>query len=280
MVRYLLLLVVLPFLLIGCTRATTTGEMKSAAGEIRAVTFNIRYDNPNDGVHAWSNRRERVAELLREFDADIIALQEAMKHQLDFLQRELPDWTFIGVGRTDGRDAGEFSPIGFRTERFELVEWGTWWLSPTPDQPSRGWDAALPRIATWARLRDLHAGVSFLVVGTHFDHRGEIARDESAKLIASKLADEPRVLLMGDFNAVPESPPHRAFVPDMTDAAGDDQRATWCGWDGEPDPGRRIDWILARGLVRTAYEVPAWSRPDRPESDHLPVIAEFIIASP
>lgn len=279
MVRYLLL-VVLPFLLIGCTRATTTGEMKTTAGEIRAVTFNIRYDNPNDGVHAWSNRRERVAELLRGFDADIIALQEAMKHQLDFLQSELPDWTFIGVGRTDGRDAGEFSPIGFRTEQFELIEWGTWWLSPTPDQPSRGWDAALPRIATWARLRDLHAGVSFLVVGTHFDHRGEIAREESAKLIDSKLADEPRVLLMGDFNAVPKSPPHRALVPNMTDAAGDDQRATWCGWDGEPDPGRRIDWILARGLIRTAYDVPAWSMPDRPESDHLPVVATFIIASP
>lgn len=276
-----LMILALSCALIGCaSEPVATRGAATPSASLRAVTFNIRYDNPNDGVHTWLNRRDRVAQLLREFDADVIALQEALKHQLDFLQSELPGWTFVGVGRTDGDESGEFSPVGFRTDRFELIDWGTWWLSPTPEHPSRGWDAALPRIATWVRMRDVESDLTSLVVGTHFDHRGEVARLESARLLAAKLADEPHVILMGDFNAPPDSPPHRALVPSMIDAAGDDSRATWCGWDGEPDPGRRIDWVLSRGFTRISYDVPAWSTPDRPESDHLPVLADFSVASP
>lgn len=260
------------FLLTGCGPGRTAGE-SMARSSWRAMTFNIRYDNPGDGEHAWPHRRERVAALLREHDPDVIALQEALKHQLDYLRGELAEWTFVGVGRSDGKESGEYSPVGFRTARFDLLAWGTWWLSPTPEKPSKGWDAALPRIATWARLRDREAETTLLVVGTHFDHIGETARRESAKLLAVKLADEPRVILMGDFNAIPDTPPHQALVPGLTDSAGDDRRATWCGWDGEPDEGRRIDWILTRGFKVTDYDVPVWSDMAHPESDHRPVVA-------
>lgn len=271
----------LPFLcavmtLGGCASTAETDRPTSRQESIRAMTFNIRYDNAADGEHAWPHRRERVAELIRTADPDCIALQEVLSHQLSFLTNELGDeWEFVGVGRSDGKEAGEFSPIGYRRDRFTQIAWGTWWLSPTPQVPSRGWDAALPRIATWIRLHDVATGETLLVVGTHFDHRGEEARVESARFLANQLNDESRVILMGDFNAPPGSLAHRLLTTQLTDTAGDDTRATWCGWDGVPDPGRRIDWILSRGFSTERYEVPNWDDPSRPESDHLPVMADL-----
>lgn len=247
---------------------------------ITAVTFNIRYDTASDGVHAWPHRRDNLIELVRSFDADLVGYQEVLQRQLDTLREAFEDeMTFLGVGRDDGETRGEFSPLAFRTDRFELIEWGTWWLSPTPDRPSRGWDAALPRIATWARLRDRSTDTALLAVSTHFDHRGAEARLESARLLVDKLADEPRVILLGDFNARPNSPPHTTFTAAFTDAAGDDDRATWCGWSGQPQPGARIDWILLRGYSATRYDVPAWRNPEKPESDHLPVIATLTLST-
>lgn len=243
---------------------------------LRVVTFNIRYDTPSDGVHAWPQRRENVVALLRSFDADLIGLQEVLSRQLAFVRDELKEWTWIGVGRDDGANRGEFSPLGFRASRFTLVDHGTWWLSDTPETPSVGWDAALPRIATWALLHDQHNHHELLVVNTHFDHRGAEARLRSARLLVEQLRPHERVILMGDFNAWPQSPPHETLVSIFTDAAGADSRATWCGWDGEPDDGARIDWILLRGFSARAYEVPAWKNRERPESDHLPVIADVV----
>lgn len=263
-----------------------------------ALTFNIRYDNPGDGVHAWPDRRDRVVALIRSLDADVVGLQEVLPSQRAYLEEHLGEaaavgdsqsaapphrdeaagqpprrYVFRGVGRDDGAGRGEQSPVLYRADRFDELGWGTWWLSETPDQPSRGWDGALNRIATCVRLKDRSTGTTLLVVSTHFDHRGERARLESARLLAAKLGEEPRIVLLGDFNASPGSPPHRVLTGFLTDAAGDDDRATWCGWDGEPDPGARIDWILTRGFTPAGYRVHAWADRDRPESDHLPVAA-------
>jgi len=273
----------LEFVLILCLFATlAAGASASQTDEspaLRCVTFNIRYDNPDDGVHAWPERRERVIELIESFDADVMGVQEVLPHQRAYLESRLDGYTFRGVGRTDGEKRGEQSPVAYRTGRFEELGFGTWWLSPTPGTPSRGWDAALPRIATWLRLRDKQSDERILVVCTHFDHRGEQARRESAKLLHEKLKGAPRVILLGDFNATPGSKPHRTLSESFADAAGDDDRATWCGWDGKPDPGRRIDWILLRGFEVTAYDVPAWRDAARPESDHLPVVATVELKS-
>lgn len=263
---------------------------------LTVVSFNIRYDNPGDGENAWPKRRDRVIALLRSFEADLIGLQEVLPGQRRDLEVALgrttdetgkpgTGYVFRGVGRDDGVNRGEQSPVLYRADRFEEVAWGTWWLSETPDKPSRGWDAALNRVATWVRLKDRVTGQSLLAVSTHFDHRGEQARLESARWLASRLADEPRVVLLGDFNARPGSPPHLALTTveareDATtralrDAAGDDASPTWCDWDGEPDDGMRIDWILLRGYEVERYQVPAWSDRTRPESDHLPVAARL-----
>jgi len=239
---------------------------------LRVVTWNIRFDNPADGPHAWPLRRDRVAGMLRSFDADIISLQEVLAWQLEFLRRELRQYEFVGVGRNDGHAAGEFAPVAFHRDRFRAQASGTWWMSPTPDQPGIGWDASTHRIATWVRLLDLDTNQELLVLSVHLDHRGESSRRESALLLDRLLREETSVILMGDFNAAPNSQPHGTLTTNLIDAAGPDRRATWCGWDGAPDPGRRIDWILLRGFRSIAYHVPQWSDRTKPESDHLPVI--------
>lgn len=253
------------------------GSVAAGKAQLRAATFNIRYDNTADGAHAWSERRERVIALIESLDADIVGLQEVLPAQMEYLREHLPHYTIRGVGRSDGRSKGEASPIAYRTKRFDEIDFGTRWLSETPDRPSRGWDAALPRVATHLRLRDRVSSHEILVIATHFDHRGAKAREESAKLLATLLADEPRVLLLGDFNAEPESKPHAILTGTLTDAAGDNDDPTWTGFDGVPDPGRRIDWILVRGFRVAGYRVHDWSNPERPESDHLLVIANLML---
>jgi endonuclease/exonuclease/phosphatase family metal-dependent hydrolase len=209
-----------------------TNESKSeklpGTDSLRVMTFNIRYDNPRDGENVWPNRREKVASMIRLHGADIAGLQEALKNQIDELAKLLPAYDWIGVGRNDGKDAGEFTPIFFRRDRVELVEKNTFWLSETPQTAgSRSWDAALPRIVTWAKFRkrdgvsrsdalrrngDLsrsaadapqsgekdrsHAergnesdGDEFYVFNTHFDHLGAVARLESALLLRNKAAE-------------------------------------------------------------------------------------------
>src|SRR6056297_2032192 len=156
-----------------------------SSSTITIMSYNIRYDNPDDGINAWPNRQDHVAEIMADiYSADIIGVQEALKHQLDDLQARMPGYSWVGVGRDDGRDKGEFSPIFYKTDRFDLIATNTFWLSQTPDRPgSRSWDAAITRIATWARLSDHESGREFYVINTHFDHRGEEARVKSAQLI-------------------------------------------------------------------------------------------------
>ena len=148
---------------------------------VTAMTFNIRYDNPNDGVDAWENRKDWVSEVIAESGAEFVGLQEAMLHQVSHLDSAGSTYDWIGVGRDDGENKGEFSPILFDTSKWKVLEWSTRWLSPTPDSIGvAGWDAALPRIATVANFKHLRTGFELRVINTHFDHRGQKARLESA----------------------------------------------------------------------------------------------------
>lgn len=182
---------------------------------LKIMTFNIRYDNPGDGVHAWNHRKERVANILHFYSADVFGLQEALHHQVAYIEEQFPDFKRVGVGRDDGREKGEYSPVFYNPSVLESLDQGTFWLSQTPNQPSKDWDAALPRIATWVLLRHLSSGDTLLVCNTHFDHRGERARLESAKLLKAKLPHLARthpIVLMGDFNSSPESSPYQTLV--------------------------------------------------------------------
>jgi endonuclease/exonuclease/phosphatase family metal-dependent hydrolase len=207
------------------------------------------------------------------------------------LDARLPGFARVGVGRADGRAGGEFSAILYRTDRLELLDSGTFWLSPTPGVAgSRGWDAAIERVATWARFRDRVTGCRHLHLNTHFDHIGELARQESARLIRRRLAelsDGLPAVVTGDLNADPTSAPHRILTRDTIAGAiaplRDAYDASLAGHYGPTstwtafraiEPGRRIDYVLVSSPVRVlAHGIITDSWDGRFPSDHLPVLA-------
>jgi len=172
---------------------------------LRLMTYNIRLDLASDGVNSWPHRRDWVAAQIVWLHPDIFGLQEVQPNQKSELAADLPQYRLFGGGRDDGKEKGEASPLGFDTRRFDFLDGGMFWLSPTPTVPSRGWDAAYNRIATWARLRVHGTRQVILAVNTHWDHIGVIARRQSAAQITQWLASNAghceQVMLFGDFNS-------------------------------------------------------------------------------
>lgn len=174
--------------------------------QLRWGTFNIRLKNNGDSKlgFGWEVRNDRVAGYIKDKKLDIVGMQEVLHPQLEDLIARLPEYDYVGVGRTDGKTKGEYSPIFFLKDKFEVLDKGNFWLSETPDVPgSKGWDAALERIASYVKLKDKASGKIFMGVNTHFDHVGVTARKESAKLIMRKIQEivgtRPAVVT-GDFN--------------------------------------------------------------------------------
>lgn len=257
------------------------------ARTIGVMTFNIRYDNPSDGVHRWDLRKDWVGEIINTTFPDIVGIQEALRHQLDSLAVRLPEYQWTGVGRSDGLNSGEFSPIFYRADRLVLQDGGTFWLSDTPDSTgSVGWDAALPRIVTWGRFLNLRSGDSFYAFNTHFDHRGVVARLESAKLIVDRvlqIAGSSPYILTGDFNFQDSSPAYTALLDDGVNGTGlTDSRSvaemadigTFRGFETGSTEPRTIDYIfVSPDVIPTGHRVLDESRDGRYPSDHLPVYA-------
>lgn len=264
-------------------------ESRAEGDAIQVMTYNIRYLNNTDGEDVWSNRADKVAETIAL--ADVAGLQEAVADQVDDLARRLPEYAWIGVGRTDGKRDGEMVPIFYRKDRIKLIAGDTFWLSETPDTiGSRGWDAALPRHATWAVFQDIISGKQFLMVNTHFDHRGQQARLESARLLAKRLEqNHPQLplILTGDFNCRPDSEPYAVLTAGdvglhFTDTLanyqpqGDQPAGTWNGF--KEIQSNRIDFIFtARGAHAQETKIldPRTSS-GRFASDHLPVLTSLV----
>ncbi len=254
---------------------------------VRVMSFNIRYDEPRDGVNAWSNRKQKVADVIRFHKADLVGVQEALLTQLRDLETMLPDMAWCGVGRTDGKEAGEYSAILYRKSRFQIQECRTFWLSPTPDVAgSKGWDAALPRIVTWAKFRDRVTKKTFIHFNTHFDHVGQTARVESSKLILQRIvgaAGKLPFVLTGDFNVVESNEAYKTIAGGMSDAryvsvnphfGGD---STWTAFK-QIEPGRKIDYIFVRkGIKVLEHGILSDQWNGLFASDHLPVLAEIEI---
>lgn len=258
------------------------------------MSFNLRYDNPADGPNAWPRRRDRVAGAIRFHGAQVVGVQEALAPMLQELDALLPTYKRVGVGRSDGVARGEFSAILYDTTRVTALESGTFWLSPTPEVVgSKGWDAALERIATWARFRDVRSGCTWVHVNTHFDHVGDSARVESARLIRRRLgalANGLPLTMTGDFNATPS---HPAYTTLTTGTGTDDSRplrdamhvsdtphygpfSTWNGFT-EIEPDRRIDFVFVSDGVRVLRHGILSDRWEgRFLSDHLPVLASVL----
>jgi endonuclease/exonuclease/phosphatase family metal-dependent hydrolase len=256
---------------------------------ITIMSYNIRYDNPGDGINAWANRKNHVADMMAGiYKADIIGVQEALRHQLDDLQDRMTTYSWVGVGRDDGRDRGEFSPIFYSTERFELVATNTFWLSETPHMPgSKSWDAAIARIATWAKFKDLATNGEFYVVNTHFDHIGETARLESAKMITAFVEDLEHnlpVVVTGDFN-VPESSKVYSVLtdfPKLSDAryasnsGHKGPTASFSDWEILQPEESRIDYIFVSDDIKVESHLISDDKyNERFPSDHLPVVAKI-----
>lgn len=251
---------------------------------IQIISYNIRYNNPRDGVNAWPNRKENVKALVRFHDADIVCAQEVLDDQYEELLT-MPDFAGVGVGRDDGIKKGEFSPILFNTKRFTMMDSGTFWLSKTPEMPSKGWDAALNRICTWVKLYDKLNKRNFLVFNTHFDHIGVQARIQSALLIKQKIEKIDRnlpVIFTGDLNVTPETDAIatiRTFLKDTREeseepAYGPD--GTFNDFKFESSLKERIDYIFINRYFKVQkFAVLSDSKDQRYFSDHLPVFAKI-----
>ena len=181
------------------------------------ATYNIRQQNGVDNAagNGWERRAPYVAQLVRFHDFDIFGTQEGFKNQLEDMKANLPGYDYIGAGRDDGKEAGEHSAIFYRTDLFDVVDHGDFWLSENPDRPGLGWDAACVRICTWGKFRHKPSGKEFLFFNLHMDHIGTTARVESAKLIKRKIDEfgsELPTFLTGDFNVDQHSPSYATII--------------------------------------------------------------------
>ena len=184
--------------------------------QIEWATFNIRYDNPGDSLNNWKYRKDTVCKFILEKHLDIVGMQEVLHNQLEDLKAGLPGFSEVGVGRDDGKTAGEYAPLFFRADKFELLDSNTFWLSQYPDSVGFiGWDGACTRIATWAKLKDKATGKIFMAVNTHFDHVGVEARRQGALLIIQRIKEivgnQPAVVT-GDFNVNDQSEAYQTMT--------------------------------------------------------------------
>ena len=250
------------------------------------ITYNIRYNTPSDKENAWPNRRAEVMNLLKRHNADIFSVQEALYDQIMDLKDGMSGFDYVGVGRDDGNINGEFSAIYYNSTRYALIENGTFWLSETPEIPSKSWDAALNRICTWARLKEKETRMTFYIFNTHFDHIGVKARKESAILILKKIDEisvrKDPVILTGDFNLKPEEKPLvliRQRLKDSRQISATIPQGpvgTFNDFDFASKLENRIDYIFVNKMVDVRkYTVLTDSRNNHYPSDHLPVLVEI-----
>lgn len=258
------------------------------------MTFNVRYNEPRDGVNAWTNRKTKVADVIRFHKADLVGVQEAQFNQIQDLEKLLPDFAWCGIGR-DGENKGEFSAILYRKSRFKLIETDTFWLSETPEKiGAKGWDADYPRIVTWSKFQDRQTKITFYHFNTHFDHIGKQARTESSKLLLAqiqKIAVKNPFVVTGDFNAKEDTNVYRILTGKEENKNFKLIDARFVSVNGhfggnstfsafkELTPDNKIDYIfvgektkvLEHGILSDRWD-GLWA------SDHLPVLAEIIYA--
>ncbi|MDT0643207.1 endonuclease/exonuclease/phosphatase family protein [Zunongwangia sp. F363] len=254
---------------------------------MKVMTYNIKYANEDDGENSWSFRKEALTGLLKFFEPDIIGLQEALQEQLAYFQDNLKRYEYVGVARKDGKTEGEFSPVLYRSDKFEVLHSDTFWLSETPEKPSKGWDAAYPRICTYAIFKHKETGKKFCFFNTHFDHRGDEARKKSARLIYKKTEELNKenlpVILTGDLNLEPQAEGVQYLAEKFldsreackTESFGPEK--TFNAYHLDDAPISRIDYIFIsrEGVEIEKYGVLNNSYDQKYPSDHFPVMVEL-----
>lgn len=269
--------VLIPFILL--ISITASGQ------KINVMTYNIRYDNPGDGANNWDNRKKDVVKLIRKYTPVIFSIQEGLQNQVTYIDSCFKNYTYIGVGRTDGYQKGEYSAIFYDTTLYSVLDHSTFWLSKTSDTVSIGWDAVLERICTYGLFMQKETGKQFWVFNTHFDHIGESARKHSAKLIINKIIDlnnqDLPLVLTGDLNAEPGSRAIKILEKYLqradliSEAKPQGPSATFTGFESGTLPEKHIDYIFVSNFLVLNYaHITDKRKDDLFISDHLPVLAE------
>ncbi|KAL2169597.1 hypothetical protein VTG60DRAFT_5909 [Thermothelomyces hinnuleus] len=275
---------------------------------VRLITFNVRYatEHPSPNEEPWSVRCPRLCAQLKFIvsghDSAFICLQEVLHSQLTDIQARLgSSWGHIGRGREDGNEEGEYSPIFFRADHWECERSSTYWLSPTPEVPSKGWDAALERIVTMGYFRHKGTGAAVVVMSTHLDHRGEVAREQSARLLLEFARTwpterapgaSPPVLLGGDFNSTPTDRAYKVLtepgsgVRDISglvpeEAMYGNREITFTSFGDTNEEPKRIDFLFASDAGNLGFVTFA-ILPNKFDdgiylSDHRPVVSDIRI---
>lgn len=250
---------------------------------IRVVSYNIRLDHAGDNQNNWHNRKADMLNYLNDQIADFIGVQEAISHQLAYLLEGNKRYKYIGVGRDDGISGGEFSAIIYDAERWSPIESNTFWLSETPFNVSKGWDAVCHRVVTYGLFKNKE-NQQLLVLNTHFDHVGKEARVKSIELINEFISsfENQAIVLTGDFNFTPDDQNYKMLTSNLKDAFVQNGKDGWVGtFNGFGDDNkasRRIDYVLSQGLRMLSYQVdqPKTSK-DLQLSDHYPVLVNYKI---
>lgn len=256
------------------------------AQDLKVMTYNIRLSLESDKENAWDNRKEDALALMSYYHPDYFGVQEAVPQQMVDIKTNLKDYDYVGVGRDDGKNQGEYSAIFYDKNKLEVVKSGTFWLSETPEKPSKGWDAAYNRVCTYALFKLKKSGKKFYAFNVHFDHVGDVARVNSSKLILEKIKElNPENLpltLTGDFNLTDDTEPIKIISQSLDNAYYHSKKphygpkGTFTAFDINTVPKERIDYIFVKGFetetIRTIN--------DRREnllypSDHFPILAKI-----
>ena len=273
--KRLLLIALIPLLAFSC-------KNQKKVDTLPVMSFNVRYGTARDGDHVWENRRDAACAMILDQRPAVFGVQEALDFQLAYFEENCPGYKCVGVGREDGVHEGEHMSVFYDTERIELKEWGTYWLSETPFQPSLGWDAACRRTATWTLLKDKLTDREFYFVNTHLDHVGKEARRNGLLLLVDRIgAMNPEgypMILTGDMNVYPDDPclaELRTLMADARETAPEtDNEVTWHDW-GKITHDKPIDYVFYSGFAGCdkfeAIRQPYGNAPF--VSDHYPVKA-------
>lgn len=255
--------------------------------EVSVMTYNIKLDYPKESENSWTNRKPIFINQLKFYEPDILGVQEAMPNQMKDMDSLLADYNFVGVGRDDGKDAGEYSAIFYKKAQFKVLKSSTFWLSQTPEKVSMGWDAVCNRVCTYALFQNKSSKKSFWVFNTHFDHVGVEARKQSAILILQKIkelnSENHPVILMGDFNMEETHESIQLITKTLRDSKKASNivfgpEGTFNNFEFNKPVTRRIDFIfLSNDIKVNKYAVLSDSHNCRYPSDHLPVYLKLAI---
>ncbi len=270
-----------------------TGITACAQQPLTVMTFNLRYNTASDSANAWPYRKEHAASQIIFYGVHLLGVQEALHGQMTDLSALLPEFTYFGGGRDDGKTKGEYSAIFYDTTRLQMLEGNMFWLSETPTIPgSKGWDAAITRMVTWCRFKDKITHQVFYAFNTHFDHMGKTARAESAKLLLQQvkvIAGSTPVIVTGDFNADATQEPIQIIADNNNPGHLNDTKAlsqtphfgpsgTFNGFTQKELSDLPIDHIFLKNggrVLKHATLSESWQ--GRFSSDHFPVMAVVVL---